>query len=252
MTRRVGNGSTSRRPDDVIVEEPMEIRLDGRLVATTMRTPGNDFELAVGFLHTEGLLGSAAVTEIRYCATGTAVDTEFNVVSVDTGGVAPTPTPRLGNTTSSCGVCGSASIDELAARLEPLPAVDVDPEVFLSVGEKAEAQQDLFGRTGGVHAAAVFDLATGEIDLVREDIGRHNAVDKLVGRLRLDERLPATGSGLWISGRASYEMVQKAWAAGIGAVVSVSAASALAVETAARAHIVLVGFARDGGLVIYE
>jgi FdhD protein len=252
MTRRVGEGSSSRRPDDVIVEEPMEIRLDDHLVATTMRTPGNDFELAVGFLHTEGLLGSAPVAEIRYCATGSAVDTEFNVVSVDTGGAAPTPTPRLGNTTSSCGICGAASIDDLAARLVPLVAVDVAEDVLLSVGEKAEAQQDLFGRTGGVHAAAIFDLASGDVGPVREDIGRHNAVDKLVGRLRLDDRLPATGSGLWISGRASYEMVQKAWAAGIAAVVSVSAASALAIETAARANIMLAGFARDGSLVIYE
>jgi FdhD protein len=251
MTRRIAEGVDTRRPDDVIVEEPMEIRLDDQLVATTMRTPGNDFELAVGFLHTEGLLGGAAVTEIRYCATGSAVDTEFNVVTVDTGGAAPTPTPRLGNTTSSCGVCGSASIDDLAARLVPLAAVDVDTEVLSSVGEKAASQQDLFGRTGGVHAAAIFDLVSGDVGIVREDIGRHNAVDKLVGRLRLDDRLPAAGSGLWISGRASFEMVQKAWAAGIGAVVSVSAASALAIETASRANIVLAGFARDDGLVIY-
>jgi FdhD protein len=248
----MADGSSTRRPDDVIVEEPMEIRLDDQLVATTMRTPGNDFELAVGFLHTEGLLGDAPVTEIRYCATGSAVDTGFNVVSVDTGGAAPVATPRLGNTTSSCGVCGAASIDDLAARLVPLAGIDVDAEVLSSVGDKAAAQQDLFGRTGGVHAAAVFDLASGDVLLVREDIGRHNAVDKLVGRLRLDDRLPATRSGLWISGRASFEMVQKAWAAGIGAVVSVSAASGLAVETAARANIVLAGFARDDGLVIYE
>src|SRR6478752_9038027 len=119
MTRRVTGDTSTRRPDDLIVEEPMEIRLDDHLFATTMRTPGHDFELAVGFCHTEGLLGDAPVTEIRYCAVGSAVETEFNVVSVETGGVAPTPTPRLGNTTSSCGVCGSASIDDLAARLEP-------------------------------------------------------------------------------------------------------------------------------------
>ena len=229
----------------------MEIRLDGQLVATTMRTPGHDFELAVGFLHNEGLLGDAPVTEIRYCATGSATDTEFNVVSVDTGGAAPVPTPRLGNTTSSCGVCGAASIDDLAARLVPLGAVDVTSDVLSSVGEEAAARQDLFGRTGGVHAAAIFDLVSGDVDLVREDIGRHNAVDKLVGRLRLDDRLPGRGIGLWISGRASFEMVQKAWAAGFGTVVAVSAPSALAVATARAAGITLVGFARGDRVNVY-
>jgi FdhD protein len=252
MTRHLVDGTSSRRPDDVIVEEPLEIRLDDHLVATTMRTPGDDFELAVGFCHTEGLLGDAAVTDIRYCALGPAAESEFNVVSVDTRGAAVVPTPRLGNTTSSCGVCGSASIEELAARLEPLAPVDVDTAVLGAVGRTVAGRQGLFDRTGGVHAAATFELATGEIGLLREDIGRHNAVDKLVGRLRLDGRLPASSHGLWISGRASYEMVQKAWAAGIGAVVSVSAASALAVQTARRANIVLAGFARDERLVIYE
>src|SRR5262245_37852194 len=114
MSTRVDGEQRSSRPDDLIVEEPLEIRLDDQLVATTMRTPGHDYELAAGFCLDDGLLGGATVTEIKYCATGSAVDTEFNVVSVDTGGRAPTPTPRLGNTTSSCGLCGSASIDTLA------------------------------------------------------------------------------------------------------------------------------------------
>ena len=234
----------------------MEIRLDGTLVSTTMRTPGHDYELAVGFCHTEGLLGGAPVTEVRYCATGSAVETAFNVVSVDTGGVAPQPTPRLGTTSSSCGLCGSEAIATLGDRLAPLGLLDVDPTTLAQlaavVGERVRADQALFDRTGGVHAAAAFDLAGGDVALSREDIGRHNAGDKVGGRLLLDGGLPATGLGLWISGRASFEMVQKAWSAGFGVVVSVSAASGLAVETGRRAGVVVAGFARDGGIVVYE
>lgn len=255
MTRVVEADATSGlRPDDVIVEEPMEIRLDGVLVATTMRTPGHDFELAVGFCHAEGLLAGAPVTEVRYCATGSAVESGFNVVSVDTGGRAPAPTPRLGNTTSACGWCGSASIDELAQRLSALEPVAVDRtvlDVVARVESEIRAAQPLFDRTGGVHAAAAFDLSTGALGPVREDIGRHNAADKVIGRLLLDGGLPARDQGLWISGRASFEMVQKAWSAGFAVLVSVSAASSLAVETADRAGLGLVGFARNGHAVLY-
>ncbi|HKY14756.1 MAG TPA: formate dehydrogenase accessory sulfurtransferase FdhD [Microthrixaceae bacterium] len=251
MSTQATAGQETNRPDDLIVEEPLEIRLDDQLVSTTMRTPGHDYELAAGFCMTEGLLGGATVTEIRYCATGSAVETEFNVVSVDTGGRAPTPTPRLGNTTSSCGLCGSASIDTLASRLAPLDPVRVDPAVVAKVGELVTDRQELFGRTGGVHAAATFDLDTGEIGVVREDIGRHNALDKVAGRLLLDGMLPASESGVWISGRASFEMVQKTWAIGAPVLVSVSAASALAVDTARRAGITLIAFARDDHLVRY-
>jgi FdhD protein len=257
MTRRVdAAGTATRRPDDVLVEEPMEIRLDETLVSTTMRTPGHDYELAAGFCHTEGLLGGAPVSEVRYCATGTAVETAFNVVSVDTGGAAPRPTPRLGTTSSSCGLCGSEAIETLGDRLVPLYAPVLEPaglvKVVAAAAEQVTREQALFGQTGGSHAAAAFDLATGELAVLREDIGRHNAVDKVVGRLLLDGALPAGGLGLWISGRASFEMVQKAWAAGFPLLVSVSAASALAVEVARRAGIVVVGFARDRGLVVYD
>ena len=256
MTRRVGADCAAepaaRVPDDVIVEEPMEIRLDDRRVATTMRTPGNDFELAVGFCHSEGLLAGHLITEVRYCATGSAVDTRFNVVSVDTGGRAPEPTPRLGTTTSSCGVCGADSIEALTARLVPLPPHHVDFSTVLAIGTRIESSQKLFDKTGGVHAAAAFDVGSAEPVVVREDIGRHNAVDKVVGRLLLDGLLPASSTGLWVSGRASFEIVQKAWSAGIGLVVSVSAASSLAVATAKRANISLIGFARDGSACIYE
>ena len=237
-------------PDELIVEEPLEIRLDDHLVTTTMRTPGHDFELAVGFLHAEGLLEGAPVKTVRYCGTGSAVETEFNVVSVETGGVAPTPTPRLTTTTSSCGLCGSETIDVLCARLTKLSSPPVDLDVLAKVPGRVLAAQTLFSATGGVHAAAAFD-ATGTPLVVREDIGRHNAVDKVVGRMLLDDAVPADGLGLFVSGRASFEIVQKAWAAGFATVVAVSAPSSLAVDTATAAGITLVGFARDDRLNIY-
>ena len=247
LVRRIGPGqSGSRRPDELAVEEPMEIRLDGNIVATTMRTPGHDYELAVGWCHTEGLLADAPVLGVRYCAVGSAVETEFNVVTVDTGGRAPIPTPRLTTATSSCGLCGSASLADLAGRLKPIDdSPEIDDAVLLSMPERVLAAQTLYGGTGAVHGAAAF-TPTGEVLVVREDIGRHNAVDKVVGRMVLDGRLPATGLGLYISGRASFEIVQKAWAAGFRAVVAVSAPSALAVETAVTAGQQLVGFVRHG------
>ena len=252
MARRIGSTDGGRRPDELIVEEPLEIRLDDHLVATTMRTPGHDYELAVGFCFTDGLLAGAPVVGVRYCATGSAVDTEFNVVSVDSGGGAPEPTPRLGTTSSSCGLCGSVSIESLTDRWAPVAPVTIDPEVLVKVAARVRSEQQLFDATGGVHAAAAFDPANGEPQVVREDIGRHNAVDKVVGRLLLDGRLPATGAALWVSGRASFEMVQKAWAAGFGALVSVSAASSLAAEAARRAGMTLIGFSRDDAATLYE
>ena len=244
LTQRWDGSALQRRPDRLIVEEPLEVHLDGTLVATTMRTPGHDFELAVGLVHGDGLLAGATVVSCRYCATGSAVESGFNVVSVDTGGAAPVPTARLTASTSACGMCGSTAIDELRDRIAPLPAGDPwSIELLASVPAAVQPEQGLFGATGAVHAAAAFDRA-GTPSLVREDIGRHNAVDKVVGRLLLDERLPATDLGLYVSGRAGFEIVQKAWAAGFSAVVSVSAPSALAVEAARQAGITLVGFVR--------
>ena len=251
FTQRFDGRNLARRPDELVVEEPLEIQLDGVLVNTTMRTPGHDFELAAGFCFTDGLLGGAPVRRCRYCGTGTAVESEFNAVSVETGGQAPPPQPRLTATTSACGICGTAAIDELRERLHPLPAVPPIPlDVVVRVPDGVAAHQKLFGATGGVHAAAAFQ-PDGDVLLVREDIGRHNAVDKLVGRLLLDDRLPATSLGLWVSGRASFEMVQKAWAAGFGTVVAVSAPSSLAVDAAHLAGITLCGFARGGRLNVY-
>jgi FdhD protein len=242
---------TRRRPDQLIVEEPMTVQLDGVTVTTTMRTPGHDYELAVGFCHTEGLLAGAPVRGVRYCASGSAVDTSFNVVTVETGGVAPTPTPRLGTTSSSCGWCGSDQLDELCERIDPLPAAPAIPfDILGSMPGRVLDDQGLFAATGAVHAAAAF-TADGEVLLVREDVGRHNAVDKVVGSLLLDGGLPATGLGLFVSGRASVEMVQKAWAAGFGTLVAVSAPTALAVTAARRGGLTLVGFVRGDRFNVY-
>lgn len=239
--------SLTRQPDHLIVEEPLEIQLDGHLVGTTMRTPGHDFELAVGLCHGDGLLGGAAVLACRYCATGSAVDTAFNVVTVDTGAQAPTPAPRLTATSSACGLCGSTQLDELRESIAPIPSgAGWSPALLAQVPASVRPDQPLFETTGAVHAAAAFDRA-GRVMVVREDIGRHNAVDKVVGRLLLDGALPATGLGLYISGRAGFEIVQKAWAAGFSAVVAVSAPSALAVDAARLAGITLAGFVRGPG-----
>ena len=245
MVGRLDDRLSQRRPTDVLVEEPLQIRLDDQLVATTMRTPGNDFELAVGFCHAEGWLTDATINTVRYCATGDAADTEFNVVTVETIGRTVEPTPRLGITTSSCGWCGTDAVDALADRLQPLTPQDLGRDVRVSLDAAIRPAQLLFDRTGGSHAAAAFDRATGELLVVREDIGRHNALDAVIGRLRLDDRLPGADLGVWISGRASFEMVQKTWAAGIPTLVSVSAASSLAVDTARRGGIALFGFTRD-------
>lgn len=254
IARRIEGSSSARRVEELAVEEPLEIRLDGERVATTMRTPGHDFELAVGFLHGEGLLDDRPVTTVRYCATGPAVATAFNVVTVETVGGSSErarAAARLGATTSSCGFCGSNAIEGLLERFAPLPASPPFPAAVLAAMPDAVAsKQVLFGRTGAVHAAAAFDR-TGAVALVREDVGRHNAVDKVVGRLRLDGAVPARELGLFVSGRVSFELVQKAWAAGFGALVAVSAPTALAVEAASAGGLMLAAFARSGRLTLY-
>ncbi len=265
-------GFTGRTPDRVVVEEPMEIRLEDTLVATTMRTPGNDYELAVGYCFTEGLLGDAPVVDVRYCALGAASDANWNIVTVSTGGRSPEPTPRLTAGTSACGWCGSDSIDALSARLTPLPerrqmgpperrqmgppdlpdgrddelgVHPIDWELATAVGDLVAQRQPVFDATGGSHAAAAFWLHNGSPLLIREDVGRHNAVDKVIGRLCLDGLLPASDLGLWVSSRLGYEIAAKAWAAGFAAVIAVGPASSLAIETAARANLPLAGFARS-------
>ncbi len=241
----------SRRVDEVIVEEPLSIRLDGNVVTTTMRTPGNDFELAAGFCFTDGLLAGTRIDAVRYLVDDNATE-RFNLVDVDTGGRAPTPTPRLGTVSSSCGWCGSDQLDDLCLRLAPVDAYEpMAPSVLAAVADTVRSRQELFAATGSVHGAAVFDR-TGEIHLVREDVGRHNAVDKVVGRLVLDRAQPSSDLGLFVSGRASIEMVQKAWAAGFGTVLAVSAPTSLAVDGARRAGMTLAGFFRNGRMNIYS
>ncbi len=266
LVTHVSASGRGRRPDELIVEEPMTIQLDGVVVATTMRTPGNDYELAVGFCFTEGLLAGAPVTGVRYCAPpelagvggvdgrevrASALATAFNVVTVETSGRAPVPTARLGLTSSSCGWCGSDQIDDLLDRLAPLPATDpIAAAVLASMPERVLTGQGLFDATGAVHAAAAFDRQ-GRVLVTREDVGRHNAVDKVVGALHLAGDLPATGRGLFVSGRASVEMVQKAWAAGFGSLVAVSAPTALAVQAARTAGMTLLGFVRTDSYNVY-
>ena len=228
----------------------MAIELDGTRVATTMRTPGHDFELAVGFCHNEGLLAGQPVVEVKYCANGSAAASAFNIVTVSTDGRAPEPTPRLATTTSSCGFCGTDNIDELAAMLAPVEGDPVEWGALAAGPGGLRPMQELFDTTGAVHAAGVLD-PDGAVVLAREDVGRHNAVDKVVGRLVLDRQVPATGRAVVVSGRASFELVHKAWAAGFRALVAVSAPTALAVATAERAGLQLAGFARDGSLEIY-
>ena len=234
-------------PDRLIVEEPLSIRLDDTLVTTTMRTPGHDVELAVGFCFTEGLLHGQPVV-----AVGDPFPDGRNTVTVLTDHRAPVPMPRLGTTSSSCGWCGSEQLEALVARLEPFEsATAIDRAALMEVAEKVRSQQELFGATGAAHCAAAFD-DEANILVLREDVGRHNAVDKVVGRLHLDGRTTVPpGWGLFVSGRASIEMVQKAWAAGFGTLIAVSAPTALAVDAARRAGMTLAGFVRATSLNIY-
>lgn len=248
-----GGGPATEQVDDVlVVEEPLSIQLDGHLVTTTMRTPGHDIELAAGFCFTDGLLAGATVTDIRYVPGPEHGVTADNTVTVDTDGRAPVPRPRLGNVSSSCGWCGSDQIDELCLRLGPLTdSSPIDLEVLAAVPAAVRAGQELFDVTGAVHAAAVFDR-DGRIVAVREDVGRHNAVDKVIGSMLLEGRLPLRDHGLYVSGRASIEMVQKAWSAGLATLLAESAPTALAVESARRAEMTLVGFLRADGCNVYS
>jgi FdhD protein len=249
----------------VAVEEPMEIRLEraaagGEVatdqVAVTMRTPGDDFELAVGFLFSEGLVhGKDDVASVTYC-TGPETQ-EYNVVSVRLRpGAAFDPELLNRNfyTTSSCGVCGKASLEAVEVRgcavFPEGTGPRLDPEVLMSLPDRLRAEQGVFERTGGLHAAALVD-PTGTLEVVREDVGRHNAVDKVVGHELLKGRLPAGDRLLLVSGRTSFEILQKALAAGISAVAAVGAPSSLAVDVALRFGMTLVGFLGPDGFNVY-
>jgi FdhD protein len=262
--RTVEGTRSTLREDRLATEEPLEIRVrpaggEAVAAAATMRTPGHDFELAAGLLHAEGLLaGRAALKGIRYC-TDAGVDgaQEYNVVTVDLASPGAPPlagVQRLLPPTSACGICGLASIEELLSRgLEALPeppAPTVDPDVIRGLPGRLREEQRRFAETGGVHAAGLFDAA-GEPLCVREDVGRHNAVDKVVGWALLEDRLPLEGTLLMVSGRASFEIVQKAVVARIPLLAAVSAPSSLAVDTARRFGLTLAGFVRGDRFNVY-
>jgi FdhD protein len=249
------------RYDRLATEEPLEIRLraggESRTIAITMRTPGNDFELAAGFLHNEGILARhESLLGISFCI-DRDVDAEqrYNIVNVD---LAARTLPDLQTldrhftTTSACGVCGKANLDALEERgLERVASdIAIDAATIVELPDRLRAAQGVFAQTGGLHAAALFDAA-GALSIVREDVGRHNALDKLVGSAFLAKRLPLDRSVLLVSGRASYELVQKAVAARIPIVCAVSAPSSLAVDLARRFGVTLVGFLRGSRFNVY-
>jgi len=254
-------GRTARREDLLAGEEPLEIRVGGRSYAVTMRTPGHDVELATGFLVSEGVVTDGAqVAGARYCAGAGAAPGEntYNVLDVAlAAGVRP-PDPALAReffTSSACGLCGKASIDAVFTRSAFDVAGDdvrVDAALLAALPGRLRAAQDVFARTGGLHAAGLFDAATGEALVVREDVGRHNAVDKVVGWAAAAGMLPLRGTVLVVSGRASFELTQKAVMAGVPVLAAVSAPSSLAAELADSAGLTLVGFVRDPTLVVYS
>lgn len=264
---RDGRLFSGHKGDHLAVEEPLDLRVDGRPLSMTMRTPGHDVELVHGLLHAEGVITAAQdVVEARYCD-GAVVEDEsglprntYNVMDVATrprGGTLLPIVPRATVTSSACGVCGTASIDEVMTRgrytLEP--TWSVTPQVMFAAQQRFDASQEVFHRTGGIHGAALVDRE-GWILVQREDVGRHNAVDKVIGWALLQGMLPLSEAWLLVSSRAGFEIVQKAYLAGIGLLACVSAASSLAVQTAQETGMTLAGFLRgqddgDGRMNVY-
>jgi FdhD protein len=259
--RRIAGDGTQSGRDALVVEEPLEIRVglpgspDDELsaLAVTMRTPGHDFELATGFLITEGIVDDpATIRSVAYC--GLPPDEqEYNIVTVRvTADIDLERHSRTMYTTSSCGVCGKASIDAVAVACpDPPVGRNVSPEVVAALPTGLRRRQRWFDETGGLHAAGLF-TGDGEAVQVREDVGRHNAVDKVVGWAAQQGRLPLDDTVLVVSGRASFEIVQKAAVAGIATLVAVSAPSSLAVSAADELGVTVVGFARDSRFTIYS
>ncbi|GJF31410.1 sulfurtransferase FdhD [Kitasatospora sp. NE20-6] len=255
---RIRDGVRTLRPDTLAGEEPMEIRVGGRPLAVTMRTPGHDFDLAAGFLVGEGAVHRTdEIAGMRYCAGATDGDANtYNVVDVVLAPGTKPPDASLERrfyTTSSCGVCGKASLDAVrttaAWALGPGPR-HLAPQVLAALPERLRAAQRVFDSTGGLHAAGLF-TADGELLCLREDVGRHNAVDKVVGHALRGGLLPLRDTVLMVSGRASFELVQKAVTAGIPVLAAVSAPSSLAVDLAAECGLTLVGFLRGTSMNVY-
>ena len=248
-------GQGGRQAEDLLArEEPLEIRVRGRAIAVTMRTPGEDPELAAGFLLGEGLITRREdILEIGPCLQA-AVENAGNVLNVFVAPTVDVDFERLTRhvfTTSSCGLCGRASIEAVRQRFPRVNSpMSIRPQLILTLPGRLRSAQSNFAQTGGLHAAALFD-GRGELLVVREDVGRHNAVDKCIGFALLNDRIPLDEHILMVSGRASFEIVQKAWAAGIPVVAAISAASSLAVECARESGQTLVGFVRGESMNIY-
>jgi FdhD protein len=249
IIRRKGDGALEYLADDLTIEEPLEIRVRGKTIATTMRTPGHDEELAAGFLLTEAIVQKHdEITDTRAGADN-RVDIELKRgVKLELNS-----TKRFGTISSSCGLCGKTSMEAIR---QAFPAVSstrirIDVETLLSFPEKLRDAQGDFARTGGIHAAGIFD-ANGHLKIAREDIARHNAVDKAIGRAFLDRLVPLNAHVLLVSGRASFEIMQKALAAGIPIVAAVSAPSSLAVSFARESNQTLIGFLRPPTFNIYS
>jgi len=273
VRRFVAGAVTEDSPDVLAVEEPLEIRIGlpdstHRAISITMRTPGDDGELAAGFLFTEGILTSAGqIKQIRHCGLkigkvkstlDRAAALNSNTIRVDLNDGVDIDFKRLERhfyTSSSCGVCGKSSIDALrnsgAKKLDDLERPTIKAELINALPQRLRASQDVFDQTGGLHASALFTV-DGDLAIVREDVGRHNALDKVIGAKFLENKLPVSDKILLVSGRASFELVQKAVMAGIPIMVSVGAPSSLAVELATEFGMTLVGFVRDGSFNVYS
>jgi FdhD protein len=255
IIRRKADGGYESVTDEVVIEEPLEIRIGRDPLAVTMRTPGNDEELAAGFLLSEGIVRDRAdLREISPCTLPASLGNILNVTLAATAKFTPAATHRFGTISTSCGLCGKTSIEFIRQQfppIDPTPPIRLEAEKLLELPARLRSAQGNFARTGGIHAAAIFDLE-GNLIVLREDIGRHNAVDKAIGRAFLDELLPLKNHMMIVSGRSSLEIVQKALAAGIPIVAAVSAPSSLAVNFARESNQTLIGFLRPPTFNIYS
>ena len=255
IVRRKEEGGYECVTDEVAIEEPLEIRLGADPLAVTMRTPGNDEELAAGFLLSEGIVRKRAdLKEIAHCTLAASLGNILNVTLAPTVEFKPAPTQRFGTISTSCGLCGKTSIDFIRQQfpaIDPSPQLQLDGAMLLELPARLRSAQGNFARTGGIHAAGIFDL-DGNLMAVREDIGRHNAVDKVIGRAFLDGLLPLSRHILLVSGRSSLEIVQKALSAEIPFIAAVSAPSSLAVNFARECGQTLIGFLRPPTFNVYS
>lgn len=254
ILRRKEDGSHECVTDEVAIEEPLEIRIGQDPLAVTMRTPGNDEELAAGFLFSEGILRTRNdLREITRCTLPASLGNVLNVTLAATAKYSPAAAHRFGTISTSCGLCGKTSIEFIRQQFPPIDStssIRIKEAKLLELPDRLRTAQGNFARTGGIHAAAIFDLE-GNLVILREDIGRHNAVDKTIGRAFLDNLLPLKNHILLVSGRSSLEIVQKALAAGIPIVAAVSAPSSLAVNFARESGQTLIGFLRPPTFNIY-